>query len=155
MFRRMTIKFLALLLVVLMPLQVFAQAGTSYSIKKGEPAPYAGTLLDSVAIARIYVRLDNIDKHTALAVKKAVALSVASSGLIIAKKDVELRILKEKTDKIAIRKNKIIDDQRAALLNAELEKRNRTSPLTLIGIGTGVGAALTIVVGVSLRYIFR
>lgn len=141
---------IAILLVLFVPVSVYAQdfQGKTINIKKNEPAPYDGILLDSVAIAKILAEREYAKKQCDLDKNYELNKQQAKCDLENSKLKVDLDVLNKKYDEV----NKLKDNEISRL--TELVKKSDDSGKykilyfiggVVVGIGATVGIAYAVV----------
>jgi hypothetical protein len=106
----MTKFFLIVLSFIIALSPTFALAdGKIFSIKKGQRAPFEGTLFNTEAAADLTVRLENNEAQCRLKIKKAEDLCKAKSEFDLSLKIAELESLEYKHTQLMSIKNDQID----------------------------------------------
>lgn len=124
--------------------------GKVTTVKKGQLAPYAGTLLSPEAAARLMARLEYADDRTLAEVKRAVDEASAQHQLQLQQKQIALDAEKKKREvQVRLRDDHISD------LNEQLAKEKDDMIWLWVGGGALGGALITILGAVVAGQVSR
>ena len=129
-----TVSFLSLVMNICYIHPAFADEAVA-AVEKGEPAPFAGTLFNTEAAARILVELENSENECKLKIDKFVAENQALCQYRIDIKDSELKGCTQRLELIT----EIKDDQVNFLVERATIKKSESPALwLLVGITSGI-----------------
>jgi len=122
-------------LIVLAPISAFAQ-GKIFNIKKGQKAPFEGTLFDIAASADLTVRLENHEAQCTLRITRATEVCKNESTFKLNLKVAELEALQQRhVDILEIKNNQIDFLQKKAMRDTPWYENNKL--WFAVGIVTG------------------
>ena len=114
-------------------------------IEKGEPAPYSGVLLNSIAAAEIFAEKKYLGIDCDLRVKYAVQREMVRMQLLLDNTTASLNSLQQRHDSI----NEIKDKEIAELTKIATNKNDYSTWWAAGGVIVGIALSLAVVYGVQ------